>query len=58
MLDFPIKDIGSSTLGIIGYGTLGRAVAKLAAACGMRVLVATQNGRDGEARPHPFQRTA
>jgi glycerate dehydrogenase len=36
--DHPIRDVAGSTLGIIGYGALGKAVAKRAEALGMRVL--------------------
>ncbi len=38
--DYPVRDLAGSTLGIIGYGELGRAMAKLAQAFGMQVLVA------------------
>jgi glycerate dehydrogenase len=34
----PIRDIAGSTLGIVGFGTLGKAVARCAEAFGMRVL--------------------
>ncbi len=40
----PIHDLHGSTLGVIGHGALGQAVAKLAAAFGMRVLVAERKG--------------
>lgn len=40
LLTHPIHDLSGSTLGIIGYGALGRAVEKLAHAFGMRVLIA------------------
>lgn len=40
LLDFPILELAGKTLGIVGYGELGQAVAKLAEAFGMRVLVA------------------
>jgi glycerate dehydrogenase len=40
LMDFPVRDLEGSTLGIIGYGELGRAVAELAVAFGMRVRVA------------------
>ena len=45
MLDYPIRELCGRTLGIIGYGTLGRAVAQAAqAAFDMRVLVAARPG--------------
>lgn len=44
--DRPIRELHAMSLGIIGYGTLGRAVADLARAIGMNVLV-------GERRGHP-----
>jgi glycerate dehydrogenase len=36
--DHPIRDIAGSTLGVIGYGAIGKAVAKRAQALGMRIL--------------------
>lgn len=39
LLDYPILDLHSATLGIIGYGTLGKAVEKIAQAFGMNVLI-------------------
>lgn len=39
LLDYPILDLHSATLGIIGYGTLGKAVAEVARAFGMKVLI-------------------
>jgi glycerate dehydrogenase len=41
---FPIRDLAGSTLGIIGGGTLGQAVARLARAFGMKTLVAERRG--------------
>ncbi len=40
----PIHDLFGSTLGLIGYGTLGQAMERLAEAFGMRVLVAEHKG--------------
>jgi glycerate dehydrogenase len=40
LLGREIGDLGGSTFGVIGYGPIGRATAKLAEAFGMRVLVA------------------
>ncbi len=40
LLDHPIGDLKGSTLGIIGFGTLGRSMAQLGGAIGMDVLVA------------------
>ena len=39
LLDYPIRELSGRTLGIVGYGTLGQAVAKLARAFDMDVLV-------------------
>lgn len=39
LLDYPVLDLHSATLGIVGYGTLGKAVAEIARAFGMNVLV-------------------
>lgn len=45
LLDFPIIELSGKTLGIVGYGELGQAVAKLAEAFGMKVLVASLANR-------------
>ncbi len=47
LLDYPIREIAGKTLGIIGYGELGQAVAHVAEAFGMRVMVAQSGYRDG-----------
>jgi glycerate dehydrogenase len=44
--DHPIADLGGSTLGIIGHGTLGKAVGRIAEAFGMKVLIAGRKGTD------------
>lgn len=44
LTDYPVRDLADSTLGIIGYGELGREVHRLASAFGMRVLVAEGEG--------------
>lgn len=51
ILDFPFRELQGLTLGIVGYGELGKAVAEVAKAFGMKVLIAqgvagsAQNGR-------------
>lgn len=44
--DHPIADLGGSTLGIIGHGTLGKVVGRIAEAFGMTVLIAGRKGSD------------
>lgn len=39
LLDYPIRELHASTLGIIGHGALGRAVEQLARGFQMRVLI-------------------
>jgi len=44
LFDHPIRDLHGATLGLIGCGTLGNGVARLAEAFGMRVLRAEHKG--------------
>jgi glyoxylate reductase len=44
--DFLGRDVGGSTLGIVGYGRIGRAVSHLAAAFGMGVLYHSRRRED------------
>ena len=46
LLDFPIRELQGKTLGIVGYGELGQAVAKVASVFGMDVLIAKRNADD------------
>jgi len=48
-MDFPIRELAGKTLGIVGLGELGRAVAQAATAFDMEVLVAQRPG--GPPRP-------
>ncbi len=45
LLDFPVMELQDKTLGIIGYGELGKGVARLAEAFGMQVLIANRPGK-------------
>src|SRR5690606_35201998 len=45
LLDFPIVELAGKTLGVLGHGELGSAVAKLAEAFGMKVLTGNLPGR-------------
>lgn len=47
MLDFPIRELAGLTIGIVGLGELGGAVARVAEAFGMRVIVANRPGTAG-----------
>jgi glycerate dehydrogenase len=48
MLHYPLRELAGRTLGVVGWGTLGRAVAHIAEAFGMRVLVANRAGSPPE----------
>ena len=54
LLDFPIVELEGKTLGLLGHGELGSAVAKLAEAFGMRVLVGQIPGRPARADRLPL----
>jgi len=41
---YPVRELVGRTFGIVGYGVLGQAVARVAEAFGMRVLVAARPG--------------
>lgn len=54
--DHPIRDLAGSTLGVIGDGVLGQAVARLGEALGMRVLMSGHKGRQGQGTLYtPFE---
>ena len=44
LLSHPVRELSAMTLGIVGYGELGRTVARLGAAFGMEVIVSVRPG--------------
>ena len=44
LLDFPVRELTGRKLGIVGYGTLGKAVARAAQAFGLEPLIANRPG--------------
>ncbi|MBU1568728.1 MAG: D-2-hydroxyacid dehydrogenase [Proteobacteria bacterium] len=50
-LDYPIIELKGKTIGIVGYGTLGRAIADMARAFGMKIMVARRPGGPPDDRP-------
>lgn len=54
LLDFPIIELEGKTLGLLGHGELGGAVARLAEALGMRVLLGALPGRPARADRLPL----
>lgn len=45
LLDYPIMELSGKTLGIVGFGELGKGVARMAAAFDMTVLIANRPGQ-------------
>ena len=46
LLDYPFHELQGKALGIVGYGELGQAVAKVAEIFGMKVLLAARDSAD------------
>ena len=46
MLHYPVRELSSMTLGVVGYGALGQGVARVALEFGMQVLVSARPGAD------------
>ncbi len=44
--DFPLVELSGRTLGIVGYGSIGEAVARIGAAFGMKVIASARRSRD------------
>ena len=55
LLDHPVRELAGQTLGIIGFGELGKAVARMGEVFGMKILVAQRPGTKG---PPPAGRVA
>lgn len=54
LMDYPIQELEGKTLGIVGFGELGRAVARVAKAFGMQVLVSQRPGGPEKTGRVPF----
>jgi len=46
--DFPLVELAGKTLGIVGYGAIGKAVAAIGRAFGMKVIASTRTARVAE----------
>ncbi len=55
LLDYPVRELRGMTLGIVGYGELGRGVRHLAEAFGMRVIVSARPGGPTDHGRVPFE---
>ena len=50
LLTHPVRELSAMTLGIVGYGDLGQAVARIAGAFNMTVIVAARPGASDDGR--------
>lgn len=56
LLDYSIRELAGRRLGIVGYGALGRGVARMGEALGMEVLISERPGADSLRRGRrPFE---
>ena len=46
MLHYPVRELSSMTLGVVGYGALGQGVARIGREFGMQILVAARPGSE------------
>ena len=53
-IDYPINELRGKLIGIVGYGELGQAVAKIATVFGMRVMIAERVGIEARAGRVPL----
>ena len=51
LFDFPIRELAGLKLGVVGFGTLGREVARIAQAFGMSICIAQRPGSSGPPDP-------
>jgi phosphoglycerate dehydrogenase-like enzyme len=51
------REVRGHTIGVVGYGCIGREVARIATALGMRVLAASSNGEKAPARGYTIDGT-
>ena len=54
LLDFPVRELAGKRMGIVGFGELGKAVARIAEAFGMRVLIAQRPGGPPQPGRYPL----
>lgn len=45
--DFPLVELQGLTLGVVGYGAIGKATAEIGRAFGMKVLISSRTAREG-----------
>jgi glycerate dehydrogenase len=51
LLDYPSTELANKTLGIVGFGSIGQAVAAMAQSFGMKILISARPGTTAPAPP-------
>lgn len=58
LADYPYRNVAGKTLGIVGYGNIGKRVAEMAEVFGMKIMPAQIPGRKSSGKKYSLEETA